>query len=257
MSFHYTSPNEDLSRAKALMAGAGRIVVLTGAGISTDSGIPDFRGPQGVWTKDPAAQRNSHITEYLAHAEVRRRVWQTRLTSPAWTAEPNPGHLAVVDLERQERLHLVATQNIDGLHQRAGNDPALVVELHGTMREAMCLDCGDRGPMEPVLDRLRAGEDDPDCRRCGGVLKSATISFGQSLVMEDLARAHRAALECDLLLVVGSTLTVSPACDLVPVAAGAGAAVVIVNAQPTPYDGIAGAVVRAPISDVLPELVSR
>ncbi|MDP1805679.1 MAG: Sir2 family NAD-dependent protein deacetylase [Acidimicrobiales bacterium] len=257
MSFHYTSPSEDLSRAKALMAGAGRIVVLTGAGISTDSGIPDFRGPQGVWTKDPAAQRNSHITEYLAHAEVRRRVWQTRLTSPAWTAEPNPGHLAIVDLERQERLHLVATQNIDGLHQRAGNDPALVVELHGTMREAMCLDCDDRGPIEPVLDRLRAGEDDPDCRRCGGVLKSATISFGQSLVVEDLARAHRAALECDLLLAVGSTLTVSPACDLVPVAAGVGAAVVIVNAQPTPYDGLAGAVVRAPISDVLPELVTR
>ena len=239
------------------MAGAGRIVVLTGAGISTDSGIPDFRGPQGVWTKDPAAQRNSHITEYVAHAEVRRRVWQTRLTSPAWTAEPNPGHLAIVELELQERLHLVATQNIDGLHQVAGNDPALVVELHGTMREVMCLDCGDRGPMEPVLDRLRAGEDDPDCRRCGGVLKSATISFGQSLVMEDLARAHRAALECDLLLAVGSSLTVSPACDLVPLAAGAGAGVVIVNAQPTPYDGIAGAVVGAPISDVLPELVTR
>jgi NAD-dependent deacetylase len=257
VSFHYSSLAGRLSRAKALVAGAGRIVVLTGAGISTDSGIPDFRGPQGVWTKDPAAQRNSHITEYVAHAEVRRRVWQGRLASPAWTAVPNPGHLAVVDLERQERLHLVATQNIDGLHQRAGNDPALVVELHGTMREAMCLDCGDRGPMEPVLDRLRAGEDDPDCRRCGGVLKSATISFGQSLVMEDLARAHRAALECDLLLAVGSTLTVSPACDLVPVAAGAGAAVVIVNAQPTPYDGMAAAVVRAPISDVLPELVAR
>ncbi len=239
------------------MAGAGRIVVLTGAGVSTDSGIPDFRGPQGVWTKDPAAQRNSHITEYIAHAEVRRRVWQTRLASPAWTAEPNPGHVAIVDLERQERLHLVATQNIDGLHQLAGNDPALVVELHGTMREAMCLDCGDRGPMEPVLDRLRAGEDDPECRRCGGLLKSATISFGQSLVAEDLARAHRAALGCDLLLAVGSSLTVSPASDLVPVAAGAGAAVVIVNAQPTPYDGLAGAVVRAPISDVLPELVTR
>ena len=249
--------SDDMTRAKALVAGAGRIVVLTGAGISTDSGIPDFRGPQGVWTKDPAAQRNSHITEYMAHAEVRRRVWQARLASPAWTAVPNPGHLAIVDLERQERLHLVATQNIDGLHQRAGNDPAMVVELHGTMREVMCLDCRDRGPMEPVLDRLRAGEDDPDCRRCGGVLKSATISFGQSLVVEDLARAHRAALECDLLLAVGSTLTVSPACDLVPVAAGAGAAVVIVNAQPTPYDGMAGAVVQAPISDVLPELVAR
>jgi NAD-dependent deacetylase len=246
-----------METAAELVCGAERIVVLTGAGISTDSGIPDFRGPQGVWTKDPAAQRNSHITEYMAHAEVRRRVWQTRLTSPAWTAQPNRGHLAIVDLERQERLRLLATQNIDGMHQLAGNDPALVVELHGTMREVMCLDCGDRGPMEPVLDRLRAGEDDPDCRRCGGVLKSATISFGQSLVVEDLVRAHQAALECDLLLAVGSTLTVSPACDLVPLAAGAGAAVVIVNAQPTPYDGIAGAVVRAPISDALPELVRR
>jgi NAD-dependent deacetylase len=240
-----------------VLRGAGRIVVLTGAGISTDSGIPDFRGPQGVWTKDPAAQRNSNITDYIADPAVRRRVWQTRLTSPAWTAQPNPGHLAIVDLEHQGRLHLVATQNIDGLHQLAGNDPALVVELHGTMREVLCLDCGDRGPMEPVLDRLRAGEDDPDCRRCGGLLKSATISFGQSLVVEDLARAHRAALECDLLLAVGSTLTVSPACDLVPVAAGAGAGVVIVNAQPTPYDGMADAVVRAPISEVLPELVRR
>ena len=239
------------------MAGAGRIVVLTGAGISTDSGIPDFRGPQGVWTKDPAAQRSSNITDYLADPAVRRRVWQARLASPAWTASPNPGHLAIVDLERQGWLNTLVTQNIDGLHHLAGNDPAMIVELHGTMREVMCLDCGDRGPMEPVLDRLRAGEEDPDCRRCGGVLKSATISFGQSLVVEDLARAHRAALECDLLLAVGSSLTVSPACDLVPVAAGAGAAVVIVNAQPTPYDGIAGALVRAPISDVLPELVRR
>jgi NAD-dependent deacetylase len=246
-----------METAAELVGNAGRIVVLTGAGISTGSGIPDFRGPQGVWTKDPAAQRNSHISEYMAHAEVRRRVWQTRLTSPAWTAAPNPGHLAIVELERQGRLHTLVTQNIDGLHQLAGNDPALVVELHGTMREVMCLDCGDRGPMPAVLDRLRAGEDDPDCRRCGGLLKSATISFGQSLVLADLARAHRAALDCDLLLAVGSSLTVSPACDLVPVAAGAGAGVVIVNAEPTPYDAIAGAVVRAPISDVLPNLVTR
>ena len=236
---------------------AERVVVLTGAGISTDSGIPDFRGPQGVWTKDPAAQRNSNITDYVADPEVRRRVWQTRLASPAWTAEPNPGHLAIVDLERQERLDLLATQNIDGLHLRAGNSPARVVELHGTMRQFTCLDCGDRGPMEPVLERLRAGEEDPECLLCGGILKSATISFGQSLVVADLLKAHQAALECDLLLAVGSTLTVSPACDLVPVAAGAGAGVVIVNAQPTPYDDIAGAVLRAPISDVLPELVAR
>jgi NAD-dependent deacetylase len=255
--FHYTSAEDDLSRAQQLVAGAGRIVVLTGAGISTDSGIPDFRGPHGVWTKDPAAQRSSNIADYVADPEVRKRVWQMRLGSPAWTAEPNAGHLAIVELERQGRLRALVTQNIDGLHQRAGNDPARVVELHGTMREVMCLDCGDRGPMEPTLDRLRAREDDPPCLRCGGLLKSATISFGQSLVAEDLLRAHRAAVDCDLLLAVGSTLTVSPACDLVPVAAGAGAGVVIVNNQPTPYDGIAGAVVRAPIGDALPALVRR
>lgn len=255
VSSHYTSPDDGLSRAHALVAGAGRIVVLTGAGISTDSGIPDFRGPRGVWTKDPQAQRNSNITDYLADPAVRRRVWQSRLASPAWTAAPNPGHRAIVELQRQGRLHSLVTQNIDGLHQVAGHDPASVVELHGTMRRVVCLDCGDRGPMEPVLDRLRAGEDDPPCLRCGGILKSATISFGQALVVDDLLRAHRAATECDLLLAVGSTLTVSPACDLVGVAAAAGAGVVIVNAQSTPYDPIAGAVVRAPISDALPALV--
>jgi len=182
-------------------------------------------------------------------------MWRTRLASPAWTAEPNPGHLALVDLERQGRLHALLTQNIDGLHQRAGSAPALVVELHGTMREVMCLDCGDRGPMGPVHDRLRAGDDDPHCLVCGGILKSATVSFGQPLVAADLRRAEAAALSCDLLLAVGSTLTVSPACNLVDVAAAAGARVVIVNAQPTPYDGIADAVIREPIGETLPALV--
>ena len=244
-----------MTAARALVAAADDIVVLTGAGISTDSGIPDFRGPQGVWTKDPAAQRSSNIADYVADPAVRRRMWQMRLASPAWTAQPNPGHLALVDLERQGRLHALVTQNIDGLHQRAGNDSSRIVELHGTMREVACLSCADRGPMEPVLDRLRAGEDDPHCLRCGGLLKSATISFGQSLVEADLLRAEQAALECDLLLAVGSTLTVSPACNLVDVAAASGARVVIVNAQPTPYDGIADAVVRDPISEVLPRMV--
>jgi len=246
-----------VNTAQALVSGAQRIVVLTGAGISTDSGIPDFRGPRGVWTKDPAAQRNSNIDDYVADAEVRRRVWQMRLASPAWTAQPNAGHLAVVDLERQGRLHALLTQNIDGLHQLAGNDPSLVVELHGTMREVACLACEDRGPMAPVLDRLRSGEDDPHCHRCGGLLKSATISFGQSLVAADLVRAQQAAADCDLLLAVGSTLTVSPACNLVDLASATGARVVIVNAQPTPYDRGADAVVRAPIGEVLPELVRR
>ncbi len=253
VSFHYTSHSEDLSRAKALVAGAGRIVVLTGAGISTDSGIPDFRGPQGVWTKDPAAQRNSNITDYMADPEVRRRVWQTPpgVAGVDGRAQPGPpGHRRPG--APGAGCTLLATQNIDGLHQLAGNDPALVVELHGTMREVMCLDCGDRGPMEPVLDRLRAGEDDPDCRRCGGLLKSATISFGQSLVVEDLVRAHRAApsaTSCSPSAPPSPSRRPATWCPWPPAPAPG---VVIVNAQPTPYDGIAGAVVRAPISEVLP-----
>lgn len=246
---------EVIDRARTLIAAAERIVVLTGAGISTDSGIPDFRGPQGVWTKNPKAEKSAHISEYLRDTEVRKQVWQARLASPAWTAAPNAGHLAVVELERRGTLHTLVTQNIDGLHQRAGHDPAKVVELHGTMRRFTCLSCDDGGPMEPVLDRLRAGEEDPPCRSCGGILKSATISFGQSLVEADLARASRAAQAADLLLAVGSTLTVSPACHLVPMAASAGARVVIVNAAETPYDGLADAVLRTPIGEVLPLVV--
>ena len=246
---------EVIDRARTLIAAAERIVVLTGAGISTDSGIPDFRGPQGVWTKNPKAEKSAHISEYLRDTEVRKQVWQARLASPAWTAAPNAGHLALVELERRGRLHTLVTQNIDGLHQRAGHDPAKVVELHGTMRRFTCLSCDDGGPMEPVLDRLRAGEEDPPCRSCGGILKSATISFGQSLVEADLARASRAAQAADLLLAVGSTLTVSPACHLVPMAASAGARVVIVNAAETPYDGLADAVLRTPIGEVLPLVV--
>ena len=244
-----------IERVRGLVARAERIVVLTGAGISTDSGIPDFRGPQGVWTRNPKAERSSHISEYVRHPEVRKQVWQTRLASPAWTAEPNPGHLALVALERRGKLHTLVTQNIDGLHQRAGHDPGKVVELHGTMRRFVCLSCEDAGPMEPVLERLRAGEEDPPCRGCGGILKSATISFGQSLVEADLVRASRAAKEADLMLAVGSTLTVSPACHLVPMAASAGAPVVIVNAAETPYDDLAEAVFRTPISEALPLLV--
>ena len=249
--------DDRLADARAWVAAARRIVALTGAGISTDSGIPDFRGPQGVWTRNPGAERSANIQTYLADPEVRRRTWRGRLESPAWTARPNPGHLALVDLERQGRLHTLVTQNIDELHQLAGNDPGRIVELHGTMRSVKCLACGERGPMAPVLERVRAGDDDPSCTTCGGILKAATISFGQSLVEDDLERARLAAVSCDLLLAVGSTLTVSPANALVPLAHAVGARVVIVNAQPTPYDDLADAVLRGPISEVLPALVAR
>jgi NAD-dependent deacetylase len=234
---------------------AERITVLTGAGISTDSGIPDFRGPNGVWTKNPAAEKTASIEHYLGDAEVRRQAWQNRLHSPAWAAEPNAGHLALVELERRGKLHALITQNIDGLHQKAGSDPSKVVEIHGTIHIVTCWSCGERAPMERALERVRNGEEDPSCRTCGGILKSATISFGQSLVQADLERAERAAMTCDLLLAVGSTLSVYPAAGVVPVAKRMGARVVILNAEPTPLDDLADAVLRGQISEVLPAIV--
>jgi NAD-dependent deacetylase len=241
--------------ARRLVDGASSVTVLTGAGISTDSGIPDFRGPNGVWTKNPAAEKSATLQNYVADPEVRKQAWRNRLESPTWGAEPNAGHRALVDLEVQGKLHTLITQNIDGLHQAAGSDPALVVEVHGTMREVGCLACGERAPMERALDRVRAGEEDPACRTCGGMLKSATISFGQSLIADDLARAERAATGCDLLLAVGSTLAVYPICDVVPIAKRFQAGVVIVNAEPTQFDDIADVVVRGSISDVLPQII--
>jgi NAD-dependent deacetylase len=246
----------DIARVRGWVAAAERIVVLTGAGISTDSGIPDFRGPNGVWTKNPAAEKTATLQNYLADPDVRRLSWQNRLTSPAWRAQPNAGHRAIVELERQGKLLAVVTQNIDELHQRAGNDPALVVEVHGTMRRARCWDCDWEGDMDAVLDRVRAGEDDPACLECGGILKSATISFGQALVPEVIDRALDVAEQCDLLLAVGSTLQVYPAANVVPRAKFAGARVVIVNAEPTQYDGMADAVLRGSISELLPAIVS-
>jgi NAD-dependent deacetylase len=247
---------EGVEAVRALLEPARRVVVLTGAGISTDSGIPDFRGPQGVWTKDPAAERSAHISHYLSDPAVRERAWRNRAASPAVTAEPNAGHRALVDLERSGRLHTLITQNVDGLHLQAGSDPAKVVEVHGTMREVQCLDCGERAPMQVAIDRVRAGEADPPCRTCGGILKSATISFGQNLVPDDLMRAMAAARAADLVLAIGTTLSVYPAADVVPLAAAQGAPVVIINAEPTAMDDLADVVLRASISEVLPQLVA-
>lgn len=234
-----------------------RVVALTGAGISTESGIPDFRGPQGLWTKNPKAEKLSDIRYYMSDPEVRRLSWQQRASHPAWTAEPNAGHLALVALERVGQLHALVTQNIDGLHQRAGNSPDKVIEVHGTMREVICMHCGWRGPMQATLDRVRAGEEDPECRGCGGILKSATISFGQSLVPEVIDRAMRAAEEADLLLAVGTSLSVYPVAGAVPLAKSSGARVVIVNAEATVLDHMADAVLRGAIGEVLPQLVRQ
>jgi len=231
-------------------------VVLSGAGISTDSGIPDFRGPQGLWTRNPVAEKMSNIHYYLADPEVRKASWQNRLSSPAWDAKPNAGHRALVHLEEKGKLHALITQNIDELHQIAGNSAERVIEVHGTMRKFMCWGCGMRGSMQLVLERVKAGEEDPHCRDCGGILKSDTISFGQQLVPEVIDRAMQAAGEADLFLAVGTSLQVYPVAGAVDIARAAGARIVIVNAQPTPFDEIADAVFQGSISELLPRIIS-
>jgi NAD-dependent deacetylase len=247
----------DVDLVRGWIHASSRIVALTGAGVSTESGIPDFRGPQGLWTKNPKAERLSSIDHYMSDPEVRRMAWQGRLNSPAWTAQPNAGHRALVELERRGSLCALITQNIDGLHQKAGSAAGLVIEVHGTIRDVVCLACGWRGPSGPVLDRVRAGEEDPPCDRCGGILKSATISFGQPLDPRVIDRAMRAARQADLLLAIGTTLRVYPVAGAVSVAKEAGARIVIVNAEPTPFDDIADAVLRDPIGEILPALSAR
>ena len=244
--------NNAVENARRWVAESSRVVVLTGAGISTESGIPDFRGPQGLWTKNPKAEQLSNIHYYMADPEVRRLAWQTRLEHPAWTATPNAGHRALVQLERSGRLHALITQNIDGLHQRAGTSPDRLIEVHGTVHDVVCMGCGCRGRMQPVLERVRAGEEDPPCSHCGGILKSATISFGQALVPEVIDRAMETAAEADLLIAVGTSLQVYPVAGVVPIARDAGARVVIVNAEPTPFDHLADAVISTAIGEVLP-----
>jgi NAD-dependent deacetylase len=246
-----------IATVQAWIAHARCLVALTGAGISTDSGIPDFRGPQGVWTKNPEAEKMATIQNYMAEPDVRRRAWRSRLDSPYLTAKPNAGHHAFVTLEHRGKLDTLITQNVDGLHIKAGSSPARVIEIHGHTREVVCMACGEHAPMERALARVRAGEDDPPCRSCGGILKAATISFGQGLVAEDLLRAQAAARRADLMLAVGSTLSVYPIAGVVPLAQEAGARVVIVNAEPTAMDGLADAVLRGSTTAILPRLVAE
>ncbi len=237
--------------------GAARsTVVLTGAGVSTDSGIPDFRGPNGVWTRDPRAERLSNIGYYLADPAIRRESWRRRLDHPAWNARPNAAHRALAALEAVGRLRVLVTQNIDGLHLAGGTSPERLIEIHGTIRESACLACGDRRPMMETLDRVRAGDTDPACLVCGGILKSATISFGQNLHPGLLARAEEFASSCDLFLAIGTSLTVYPVARLPELTLEAGARLVIINAEPTSLDDRAHTVMRGRIGDLLPALVA-
>ncbi|MDP2293176.1 MAG: Sir2 family NAD-dependent protein deacetylase [Actinomycetota bacterium] len=245
----------ELEQASRWVAEATRIVVLSGAGLSTDSGIPDFRGPNGLWTKNPDAEKASTLQNYLADPALRARAWQNRVAAPAFSARPNAGHRALVELERREQLLAVVTQNVDGLHQSAGHDPSRVIEVHGTVHWSRCWGCNDRRPMQEMLDRVRGGEADPPCELCGGVIKSDTILFGQNLVPHVIDAAMTAAERCDLVLAVGSSLSVFPAANVVPRAKSAGARVVIVNGEPTKMDRFADSVLIGQLSELLPALV--
>ncbi len=256
MQIYEKDLDEAIETVRRWIAESDSVVVLTGAGISTDSGIPDFRGPQGVWTKNPQAEKTATIDHYMGSSEVRRESWKRRADSKYPEREPNAGHLALAELERRGNLDTLITQNVDGLHAKAGTSLERLVEIHGNVREVMCMDCGERAAMERALARVRAGDEDPACRSCGGILKAATISFGQGLVQEDLLRAERAAQACDLLLAIGTTLGVSPIANVVPVAKSAGARVVILNAEPTQMDALGDVVIRGSISEVLPRMAA-
>ncbi|MEZ5171916.1 MAG: NAD-dependent deacylase [Acidimicrobiia bacterium] len=251
------TPSEELAREiAALVREAGQVVALTGAGISTESGIPDFRGPNGLWTKNPDAEKMADISYYMADPDIRRKAWRHRIESGMWKAEPNAGHRALADLERRGKLHTLVTQNVDGLHQAAGNSPEAVVEIHGTVHEVKCMGCGTHSPMQPTLDRVESGDDDPTCLDCGGILKSATISFGEALVPDVLRRSQDAAESADVVLALGSSLTVYPAAGLPEIGVRNGAALVVANAEPTPFDAVATVVSRDPLGEILPAVVA-
>jgi len=244
----------NLDRVEVMIAAAGRITVLTGAGISTASGIPDFRGPNGVWTKDPDAQRAATLSHYLGDEELRRRAWQNRVRWIDSDPQPNDGHRALVRLQERGQLRGIVTQNVDGLHQRAGIEPRIVHEVHGNIHRSRCWDCDDMRPMRETLQRVIDGDPDPRCVLCGGILKSDTILFEQSLVPEVIDAAFRASEDCDVLLAIGSTLGVYPAANCVPRAKASQARIVIVNGSPTEMDSLADEFVMGDINTVLPRL---
>lgn len=246
----------DLDLVAGWVRDAGHVVALTGAGVSTASGIPDFRGPQGLWTRDPDAVRMATIDSYVHDEEVRRAAWRWRCETRVSRLIPNPAHLALVDLERAGHLDLVITQNVDGLHQRAGSSPDRVVEVHGTSAEVGCLGCGHRWPADEILDQVESGDPDPSCVRCGGMLKSATVSFGQALDPSDLDRADRAAREADVLIAAGTTLGVYPVAAVPVIAAQHGARIVIVNDGATEQDHLADVHLRGRTDDLLPALAA-
>lgn len=246
---------ELIEEAASLIRGASSIAALTGAGISTESGIPDYRGPGGLWeTRDLPT-----ISDYLENIETRRSYWQRRLADyPGLAArEPNAGHRALMTLEERGILLAIITQNIDGLHQKAGNTPARVLELHGNVRELRCVENGHIWTADHVRDRLVAGEDDPRCEICGSILRTGTVLFGDPLPQQTLQAAVRVSQLCDVMLVVGSSLVVNPAARLPRIAREHGASLIVINRTPTPLDGEADVLIEGEAGPTLASIVTR
>ncbi|MGW7365040.1 SIR2 family NAD-dependent protein deacylase [Streptomyces sp. NPDC054841] len=235
------------------------VAILSGAGISTDSGIPDYRGPNGLWRRDPEAEKLVTYDYYMADPEIRRRAWRMRRDAPTLRAEPNAAHRAIAGLERERNgvAVRVITQNVDGLHQLAGMPERKVLELHGTARQVECTRCHVRSPMKDTLVRVAEGEEDPPCRVCDGILKSATVMFGQRLDPVVLGEAMGIAKASEVFIAVGSSLQVQPAASLAGIASENGARLIVVNAEPTPYDELAAEIIREPIGTALPALLKR
>lgn len=258
---HPSETSEAVYAARDLLERATCVAVLTGAGISTDSGIPDFRGPDGVWTKDPNAEATSTIQAFLSDPAARTACWQ-RIPSMFSSAKPNRGHTALSSFRHSGKLKLLVTQNIDGLHLAAGHPEEELVEVHGSHARAQCLYCFTKHPMRKLLKEYHPlpaddGEPayDPRCPRCCGLLKPDVVLFGEAMPEGALERAFDAARACDLLLCVGTTLSVMPVNKMVTHARDAGAKVVILNGSPTEMDNQADVIVRAPISAALPEIL--
>jgi NAD-dependent deacetylase len=242
-----------LERAREIMAASRSAAAFTGAGCSTASGIPDFRSPGGIWSR----YRPVPFQDFVLDPEARRRYWIYKKETYRDFAEarPNAAHRVLARMESAGRLRAVLTQNIDGLHQEAGS--ARVLELHGTNRRVVCIRCAATWPAAEIQARLVEGCEVPECEHCGGILKAATVSFGQALPADVLEEAFAIATSVDLMLVLGSSLVVHPAAAIPVAAAEAGARVVIVNREPTPLDGLAAVVLRGPVEEVLPALEAR
>ncbi|EFA22467.1 SIR2 family NAD-dependent protein deacylase [Bifidobacterium gallicum] len=242
-----------------------QIAVLTGAGISTSAGIPDFRGPDGVWTKHPDQMSVYDIDRFLGNKEDREYSWRWQKESPVWTAQPGAAHKALVDLEQAGMLKLLATQNFDALHEKAGNSPSKIVNLHGTIGTSHCMTCHAKYDTAAIMDELDE-HPDPHCRRplpyrgnmpCNGLIKTDVVYFGEALPEGAMERALKAATEADELWVIGSTLEVFPAASVVPVAAQAGTPITIMNMGKTQFDYLADRLIREDIAVALPELVRQ